>query len=264
MNLFQTLGSATLVDCDVEEPNARLILQRDLSKAKDVVIPKPKIDPEKCAMCGDCVSHCRYHALVEMIDTIYLAKDLCHGCGLCTRICPTGAITEEDHVIGTISEDLSDTNGSRIYQGELEIGQSMASPVIRDLLKYIPKNTEFPIILDSPPGTACPVVTTLSESDFVILVTEPNPYSLENLKQSIEVVKLLDKKFGVVLNKSQDKFDNLILDYLLEKNIPLLVKIPFRKEIAEVYAEGHLLIEKFADIRDQFSDLWMKIKERAM
>ena len=260
-NLFSSIPNAILVDCDVEEPNDHLFLNYELSKHSDVEISRPVIDSLLCSMCGTCVEKCRFNALVEMIDTIYVAEDLCKGCGLCTMVCPSGAISEIKKPIGEISIGTNAFQEEVFYQGELHIGQSMASPIIKELIRNIPRNGEKSVILDSPPGTACPVISTLSTADYIILVTEPTPYSLENLKQTVEMVKQLGISMGIILNKSQKQYNSIIYKYVEQENISLLLEIPFDKKIAELHAQGLILADNDSQWKEQFQKVVDQITE---
>ena len=213
-------------------------------------------------MCGECVEKCQYHALVEMVDTVYVVDELCNGCGLCTYVCPSQAISEVKTTIGEIFVGSNTKNGlSDFYQGKLQIGKAMATPIIKELAKILPVGDSTNFILDSPPGTACPVITTLSQADFIVLVAEPTPYSLENLKQTVEVIKQLGKEMGLILNKSQQAYNSIIYDYIEKENIPLLLEIPFNKTFAELYARGLILTEHDPKWKLQFQQVFTKIKE---
>ena len=238
-----------------------MFLDYELKKLSDVEISKPKIN-STCSLCGECVKNCHYHALVEMIDTIYVVDELCNGCGLCSYVCPIQAISEIKTSIGEIFLGANTENGlTKFYEGKLKIGQAMASPIIKELIEKLPENNSTNFILDSPPGTACPVITTLSYADFIILVTEPTPYSLENLKQTVEVVKQLGKKMGLIINKSQKSYNSIIYEYIEQENIPLLLEIPFNKSFAELYARGLILAEHDPEWKNNFENVFTKIKE---
>ena len=213
-------------------------------------------------MCGECVEKCHYHALVEMLDTIYVVDELCNGCGLCSYVCPNQAINEEKTAIGEIFIGKNPEKGSSVFfQGKLKIGQAMATPIIKELVEKLPDENSTNFILDSPPGTACPVITTLSYADFIILVTEPTPYSLENLKQTVVVIKQLGKKVGLILNKSQKSYNSIIYKYIEQENIPLLLEVPFNKSFAELYARGLILTDHDPEWKNKFINVFAKIKE---
>lgn len=238
-----------------------MFLDYKLEKLSDVEISKPKID-SSCSMCGKCIENCHYHALVEMIDTIYVVDELCNGCGLCSYVCPSQSISEVKTSIGELFSGINSATGlTAFYEGKLQIGQAMATPIIKELIEKLPEDNATTFILDSPPGTACPVITTLSYADFIVLVTEPTPYSLENLKQTVEVIKQLDIKFGLVLNKGNDLYNSLIYDYIEQEHIPLLLEIPFDKSYAELYARGLILVEHDPEWKRQFQQVFTKIVE---
>lgn len=196
-NLALSLDNVQLLDCDVEEPDSHLFLDLNLEKIEDVYIYTPKIDLEKCDFCGRCSKFCQYHALAVMKNNVLFFPDLCHGCGGCTLLCPKDAITEEKLVIGIIEAGKKDD--LEFYQGLLNIGEAMATPVI-GVLKTKMENEKI-VILDSPPGTACPVIESVNEADYTILVTEPTPFGLHDLKLAVEMLRTLKIPFGVIINR---------------------------------------------------------------
>ncbi len=245
-----------LIDCDVEEPNDMLFFDIKPYEKKPIGIKVPVIDENICTYCGICSEVCEFNAIaiIKKAKKTFIAEDLCHGCGACSYFCPVNAITEKDNFIGEIS--FSKTKNLKITEGRLNISESMPTPILRELLKYIDNNKIT--ILDAPPGTSCSMVTTIGKSDFVILVTEPTPFGVNDLKLAYEVVKDMNKKCGVIINKAQ-LGNNEIYDFLEKENIELLMEIPFDKHIAEVYSKGLKIIDEIPEIREKFEELYNKI-----
>jgi len=245
-----------LLDCDVEEPNANIFLHLPLSHSQPVYISVPKINEGKCTYCGKCAEVCAYNALAVLPEKVLVFAELCHGCGACSYLCPESAITEEGREIGVLEKGNS--GSLELVQGKLNIGEPMAPPIIREVKKHIdPKNE---VIIDIPPGTSCPVIEAIKDSDFCLLVTEPTPFGLYDLSLAIEVVRKLAIPCGVIVNREgmgNDKVEH----YCREQKIPILLKIPLDRNIATLYSRGIPLIEGLPEWRKAFSKLFQNIKE---
>ena len=254
-NLALSLENVQLFDCDVEEPDSHLFLNLSLKKIEDVTISIPKIDKEKCDFCRKCAEFCQYHALAVFPTEVLFFPELCHGCGGCTLVCPQDAISEETRVIGIIEKGTS-SNGLEFYHGLLNIGEPMATPVIRALkTKLDPAKT---VIFDSPPGTACPVIETINEADYTVLITEPTPFGLHDLKLAVDMVRSMGIPFGVIIN--QDGIgDDRVEKYCSEEGIELLMKIPHDIEIARLYSKGIPFVTKLTEWGPRFRELFDKI-----
>lgn len=251
VNLARVLGSEVLVlDCDVEEPNAHLFLRGSLIQEKIVTIPIPQVDESRCDGCGECGKFCEYHAIVTFGTAPLVFPEMCHGCGGCTMVCPQKAICEIDKRIGVV--ETLESGNIRLIQGRLDVGSAMAPPLIRAVKDYL-KNG-LPSILDAPPGTSCPVIATLRETDFVVLVTEPTPFGLHDLKIAVEMVRELGIPFGVVVNR-MGIGDDRVHVYCSEKNIPIILEIPDDRRIAEAYSRGELIVESLPEYRGLFLNL---------
>ena len=198
VNLARTIGSGVqLLDCDVEEPNAHLFLRGRETGSEIVTIPIPEVDESLCDGCGECGRLCRYHAIVSFGSVPLVFPELCHGCGGCTLVCPRGAIRETGKRVGVV--ETCDANSISLIQGRLDIGVAMAPPLIRAVKARL--NREMTAILDAPPGTSCPVIATVRGSDFVVLVTEPTPFGLHDLRLAVDMIRELSIPFGVVVNR---------------------------------------------------------------
>ncbi|GAH15023.1 unnamed protein product, partial [marine sediment metagenome] len=218
---------------DVEEPNAYFFLKPELSQKIPVSIPVPEINEKKCDFCGKCAEICEYNALAVLKDTVLVFAELCHGCGGCTLLCPKKAITEKDRQIGIM--EIGSTGKITFIHGKLNIGEAMSPPLIRAVKKQI--NPSETVIIDAPPGTSCPVIESVKGSDFSLLVTEPTPFGLNDLKLAVETLKQMNIPHGVVLNRA-GVGDNKVKNYCNRENIPILMEIPMDRKIAEAYSEG--------------------------
>ncbi len=251
VNLARVLGSEVrLLDCDVEEPNAHLFLNGSMIKEETITIPIPQVDESLCDGCAECGKFCQYHAIVTFGTAPLVFPEMCHGCGGCTMVCPQKAIREIDKRIGVV-ETLQAGNITLI-QGRLDVGSAMAPPLIR-AVKACLKNG-LPAILDAPPGTSCPVIATIRETDFVLLVTEPTPFGLHDLKIAADMVQELGIPFGVVVNRVGIGDDRVHV-YCKEKNISVILEIPDDRRIAEAYSRGELIVESLPEYRGLFLSL---------
>lgn len=249
------------LDCDVEAPNAHLFLQPAFNHHQDAVIRIPEVDTDVCTLCGKCVEVCQFHALAKIGTSILTFPQLCHGCGSCTWNCPVGAITEVPNPIGVLECGAADSMA--FSHGVLSISEPMATPIIRQLKKKALRPDTEITILDSPPGASCSVVETLRGMDFALLVTEPTPFGLHDLKQITGILNDFNIPAGVVINRDGIG-DNQTDDYLAEQAIPILMRIPFSVEIAAGLSAGTPLIEIDPTYRKEFLDVYARINERVL
>ena len=258
LSLIET-NQVKLLDCDVEAPNAHLFLHPTFTQEIPAVIRIPKIDPERCTLCGQCVEVCQFHALAKVGKTIMVFPQLCHGCGSCTWNCPEGAIEEIPNPIGVIEKGLA-LDGIDFTHGKLTLSEPMATPIIRQLKKLEKSSNGTITVIDSPPGASCSVVETVRGVDFVILVTEPTPFGLHDLKQMLGILEDMRIRYGVVINR--EGIGNAELDrYLEQKGIPILMRIPFDKEIARGIAAGKPLVVIDPNYHEKFKDMFQKINQ---
>lgn len=248
--------SVQFLDCDVEEPNAHFFLNIHTLQSKPVFLPVPEIIEEKCTYCGKCAEVCAYNAIAVLKDNVLVFPELCHGCGGCTLLCPEQAIKEKGQKIGVI--EYSSENNLQFIHGKLDIGQAMSPPIIREVKKHI--NAAQTIIIDVPPGTSCPVIEAVKGSDVSLLVTEPTPFGLNDLRLAVETLKILKIPFGVVVNRA-DIGDRQVQNYCLKENIPVLMTIPMDKNIAVAYSEGKTIIEIQPSYKQKFLELFKKLKK---
>jgi MinD superfamily P-loop ATPase len=261
-NLFwavQNAGlSATLVDCDAEEPNVAEFISGELLNSFPVTQKIPVIDPEFCKFCGKCFNYCNYNAIVYLPANhfIQVVEDLCHDCGACIVACQFNAITEKEKELGVV-QTMFMNNNAEIIEARANVGVYSPVPVIKKAINSL--NDRSLAIFDSPPGISCPFIATVGDADFVVLVTEPTPFGLNDLKLSVETLQQLKKPCGVIVNRA-GLGNREVYSWLNANNIPLLLEIPFDREIARIYSEGHLLVEEKPAYQIQFVELLKTIE----
>jgi MinD superfamily P-loop ATPase len=260
-NLFRAVEKTgvdvTLIDCDAEEPNVTEFIHGNPSGIKPVVFHIPEIDVDKCVFCGKCHEYCNYHAIIFLPPAkfIKVVEDLCHDCGACIEACKHDAIDQKEKQSGLITTYSLDNN-SEIIEGRANVGIYSPVPVIKEAIKGSPKSGLT--ILDSPPGISCPFITTVKNADFVVLVTEPTPFGLNDLILSVETLRKLNKSFGVIVNRAGLGNRN-IYAWIEENNIPLIMEIKFDREIARIYSQGKILVDEIPTFNDLFRELYNTI-----
>ncbi len=256
VNMALSLDDVLLLDCDVEEPNAHLFIRPSLNASEPVCVPVPQIDESKCDHCGICQKVCEYNALAVLKNKVLVFSELCHGCGACAYFCPKHAITEVKREIGVV--ETGERNGVEFVHGRLNVGEAMSPPLIKAVKEKLKPNKIN--IIDAPPGTSCPVITSVKGSDFCVLVTEPTPFGLNDLTLAVELLRKIKIPFGVVVNRS-DLGDGKTEEFCAAQKIPVLMRIPFKKEIASAYAVGKPIVEAFEEYRVEFRKLFEKIRD---
>lgn len=260
VNLALSLKNIQFLDCDVEEPNAHIFLKPAIKKQTRAAVPMPVVDQSKCTYCGKCREVCAYNAIAVIPapprekGNILFFPHLCHGCGACCLLCPEGAISESGKEIGTI--EFGGNDGLEFVHGRLDVGEAISPPLIRQVKEHI--NTLRAAIIDAPPGTSCPVIAAVKGSDFCALVTEPTPFGLNDLVLAVGMLRKLRIPFGVVINRS-DIGDREVDDYCREEGIPVLMRIPFSREIAVAYSEGLPIVNKDVSYKEKFIKLYSDI-----
>jgi MinD superfamily P-loop ATPase len=246
-----------LLDCDVEEPNAHIFIKPVISDRQRVTIPIPKLIEDKCSFCGKCQQACIYNAIAVLEEKVMIFDNLCHSCGACSYICPSQALTEAGKEIGFI--EFGKRDELQFIDARLNLGEMMAPPLIRALKKNIKKDKD--VVIDAPPGTSCPVITSISGSDFVVLVTEPTSFGLNDLDLAVRLLKKLGLPFGVVINR-YGLGNDCIENYCRKQNIEILLKINFRRDFARCYSRGNLIVEVFPEYKAKFLKMFQTIKKR--
>ncbi|MBR2435611.1 MAG: ATP-binding protein [Lentisphaeria bacterium] len=241
-----------LLDCDVEEPNCHLFLAETVTEKVPVTIPLPEFAVSACSGCGECVKVCRFHALARLGKRVLVFPELCHSCGGCLLACQEKALRETSFPIGEIQ--VRNTDSFQLISGVMNVGYSMAPFVIRALKEYAFAAEHDITILDAPPGTSCSMVTAVRDSDYVILVTEPTPFGLHDLALAHQTLRELGIPCGVIINRA-DENNGIIEDYCRENQLPLLLRIPFSKEIAAGYSAGRTLLQTVPGLRESFQQL---------
>ena len=262
-NIFWSLRennvSARLVDCDAEAPNAVPFFDAEPETEDEVTQQVPVIDSDICTFCGKCHDYCTYNAIFILphVKLIQVIEDLCHDCGACYYACEYGALTEKSVPLGKVAH-FSCRGERSLTEARMNIGVLSPVKLIQRAVKTSDNNREF-MILDSPPGTSCPFVQTVSASDYVILVTEPTPFGLSDLRQSVDTLRGIGKPFGVIINRSGIGNDS-VLAYLQEQKIELLLEIPFSRRIAELYSEGKIAAETDTSLSSSLFEIAMNIR----
>jgi len=255
-NLALSIGNVQFFDFDVEEPNSNIFLKTDIFESKNVNVLIPEINKEKCNFCGKCSEFCRYNALAVIKEDVLVFPELCHSCKGCDLVCPKNAISYKLRKIGRLEHGKKDKID--FYQAFLNIGEAQAIPVMKALKKKIDEKNN--VIIDAPPGTACPFVETVETSDYCILVTEPTPFGLNDLKIAVETVRLLNVPFGVIINRD-GVGDNRVELYCQQEKIPILTKIPQSEEIAKLYSDGTPFVKTLSNYEHEFKKIFVEIKE---
>jgi len=258
-NLAVALGTdVNLLDCDVEEPNDHIFIQPKITRTEKVSLKVPQVNMDACSLCGKCQEICQFQAIVVVGKTVLTFPELCHSCGGCMEVCPEDAITEIDREMGIFESGSRD--GLEFAYGRLFVGQVMAVPVIERVRAAVQPNKVN--IIDAPPGTSCPVISSVKDTDFLILVTEPTPFGLNDLKLAVGMVKILNIPHGIVINRS-DLGDDKVKEYANKENIPILMEIPFDRQIAETYSKGNLLVKDLPEWRERFVHLYEDVVKYA-
>lgn len=256
-NLALSLESdVQILDCDVEEPNCHLFIGPAIEEVRTITTPVPEIDDEKCTLCGKCAEICQFKAIVMIGETVLPFPELCHSCGGCIEVCAEKAISETGRELGVI--ERGHKNGLAFVHGRLRVGEAMSPPLIRWVRSFA--RSDMVTIIDAPPGTSCPVIAAVKGSDFVLMVTEPTPFGLHDLKLAVETVKLLGIPHGLVINRS-DMGDDKMMAYAEQEGLPILMEIPFDRRIAKAYSKGNPIVEVMPEWKEKFLELYGHVEQ---
>ena len=257
VNLALSLSHVQLMDCDVEEPNAHIFLNPAIEMIKPAYTRVPAVNYTMCDYCGECASACAYNALSVLPQKqVMVFPELCHGCGLCALVCSRDAISEERREIGVIKKGTDGDGNIDLVYGVLNIGEVMATPLTDQVKAEL--DTGKTVIIDAPPGTACPVIAAVQGSDYCILVTEPTPFGLYDLRLAVKVLRVLNISFGVVINKAGIG-DRNVYEYCEKEGIPILLQIPYDREIARWYSEGVPFVKEIPEWKARLAGIINRI-----
>jgi len=248
-------GDVQLLDCDVEAPNVHLFLRAEMGAPIELGIPVPRIDVDRCTLCGECSRLCQYNAIATLSTGVLVFPELCHGCGGCTLVCPEEAITEVVRPIGVVEE--GNAGGVFLVQGRLNVGEALVPPLIRQVRAMA--REDGVVLVDAPPGTSCPMLAAVRGSDYVILVTEPTPFGLNDLELAVEAVRALGIPCGVVINRNGSG-DDRVRAYCADEGLEILLEVPDDRRAAEAYARGLTLVEAVPELRPLFVSLAARIE----
>ena len=242
------------LDCDVEEPNAYVFLKPQLQDTIPVILPLPQIDIEKCTACGKCAEFCEYNALAVVKDKAIVFSELCHSCSGCSLVCPEDAISETTRQIGVV--EIGEAYGMPVIDGVLDVGEAIAPPIIHAVKAQA--KPDLITIIDSPSGTACPMIESVKGSDYCLLVTEPTPFGYHDLTLAVGVARELDVPCRVIINRANIG-DDKVQQYCESENIEILMQIPMDRKIAEAYSDGIPLVEAFPEYKEKFNQLFKEL-----
>jgi MinD superfamily P-loop ATPase len=249
-------GNVQLLDCDVEEPNAHLFMKPEIDHTEEVTTPVPEVDFDKCDFCGECGEICQFSAITVIGKKVMTFPELCHSCKGCMMVCPKEAISEKGRPLGEL--ETGSSGSVEFFHGLLRVGEAMSPPLIERVKEHIdPGKTA---IIDAPPGTSCPVIVALKGADFAILVTEPTPFGLHDLKLAVGAVRILGIPFGIIVNRC-DVGDDRVTAYAEAEKIPILMEIPNDRKIAEAYSRGIMMVDVVPEMKNRLRNMYEKIKE---
>lgn len=259
VNLAAAAGKASYLDCDVEEPNGHLFFKPEGIETRQVKVPVPRVDKELCDGCRKCVDFCTFNALAHTGKELMILDRICHSCGGCVLVCPQKALSEEYRVIGRVERGL--WQDVEVHTGILNTGEAISTPILEDLMNQV-RGLDGIVIIDAPPGSACNVMESIKEADYLLLVAEPSIFGLHNLEMVHELAQVFDKPFGVVLNKVTEQF-NPSEQYCLDKKLRILAKIPFDFELGEISSNGGIAYNESPRFRLLFGDLLKEVLDEA-
>lgn len=254
LNLTKVIKNVDIIDTDIEEPNVHLFMGIKDRVEGDIYIDVPFVNKELCDGCGKCSEFCKYSAIFQAKDFPIIFEESCHSCGGCEIVCPKGAIKYVKREIGKVYN--GSFNGVKVGYGVLNIGEKSGVKIIKELKKDFIGSEN--LVIDSPPGTACSTVNAVDGVDYAVVVTEPTPFGLSDMKLVLEMLDKLNIQYGVVINKS-DIGDDSVKRYLLEENIKILGEIPFDRRLLENYSVGKLYDEMDSVIMKKFEDIYKNI-----
>lgn len=249
------ISKMLLIDTDIEEPNSHIFLKGNIEDIKSVYTRFPEVNMEKCNLCGECGNFCKFNAIIPAKKRVIVFGEACHDCGGCEIVCKNGAISWEKREIGKIYTGKTHFNSVNKY-GKLNIGEMSGVKIIKEIYK----NTEEKnFLIDCPPGTACTTVSAVEVADFTIIVVEPSPFGLSDMKLVVQLLRDMKIPFGVVINKF-DEDENIVKKYCDDEKIEIIGTIPFDRKIAETYSKGEIIAEALPEYRENFETILKRVK----
>ena len=254
VNIACSTDNCVYLDCDVEEPNGFLFLKPQNVTDENVDILLPKVDAEKCNGCRECTDFCKFNAMAYIKNTVKIFPDVCHSCGGCKIICKQGAISEITKTIGTVS--MGSHNNITCVSGSLNLGEPTAVPVIETVLEKCQDDKIN--IIDCPPGSGCSVMECVNQADYCLIVAEPTSFGVHNFKMIFELVEILKKPYGIVINKYYDE-NNQMEHFYKENDLNVIHRIPYSNDLANNISNGNIPAEENKDTENEFNNILQKI-----
>ena len=249
------ISKMLLIDTDIEEPNSHIFLKGGIDDIKSVYTRFPEVNMEKCNLCGECGEFCKFNAIIPAKKRVIVFGEACHDCGGCEIVCKNGAISWEKREIGKIFTGKTYFNSTNKY-GKLNIGEMSGVKIIKEIYK---NTEEKDFLIDCPPGTACTTVSAVEVADFAIIVVEPSPFGLSDMKLVVQLLRDMKIPFGVVINKF-DEDENIVKKYCDNEKIEIIGTIPFDRKIAEAYSKGEIIADALSEYRENFETILKRVK----
>ena len=249
------ISKMLLIDTDIEEPNSHIFLKGNIEDIKSVYTRFPEVNMEKCNLCGECGNFCKFNAIIPAKKRVIVFGEACHDCGGCEIVCKNGAISWEKREIGKIYTGKTHFNSINKY-GKLNIGEMSGVKIIKEIYK---NTVEKDFLIDCPPGTACTTVSAVEVADFAIIVVEPSPFGLSDMKLVVQLLRDMKIPFGVVINKF-DEDENIVKKYCDNEKIEIIGTIPFDRKIAEAYSKGEIIADALLEYRENFETILKRVK----
>ena len=249
------ISKMLLIDTDIEEPNSHIFLKGNVENIKSVYTRFPEVNMEKCNLCGECGEFCKFNAIIPAKKRVIVFGEACHDCGGCEIVCKNGAISWEKREIGKIFTGKTHFNSTNKY-GKLNIGEMSGVKIIKEIYK---NTVEKDFLIDCPPGTACTTVSAVEVADFAIIVVEPSPFGLSDMKLVVQLLRDMKIPFGVVINKF-DEDENIVKKYCDDEKIEIIGTIPFDRKIAEAYSKGEIIADALSEYRENFETILKRVK----
>ncbi|MCB2186429.1 MAG: ATP-binding protein [Deltaproteobacteria bacterium] len=253
-------AALTVADLDVEEPNLHLFLHPEITGRETAYMEVPVADEAACLACGQCAEICQFKAVNLLGEVLLVFPEMCHGCGGCLAVCPSGALTPGRRELGEVSWGVS--GDTAFVMGRLRVGEAMTPPLLRAVMARLPGAAAGDLLLDAPPGVSCPAMTAVGGADLVLLVTEPTPFGLFDLSLAHRAFAPLGAPLAVVVNRA-GLGDGRVYDYCAREGLPILAEIPFSREAAAAYAQGQVLAEAAPEFRELFTALAGRVRDLA-